>query len=303
MLAAKLNAQGVRAFMHLIPEDVAKEIGQSISRHPDEAGIGDEFAVYGAYNEELELPRGAMVLQRSGDSLILRSLFVEADSREMGAAGLMLQEVLRDALYADDIEGIEYLAAEDSPEQMEVAEFLARRGFARDEAEEKYFITSLSDILAAGRLSKAPEGGAEALKEVSPAALRSLSNELSGKETTFVPLPINKEDYEEELSMVTMKDGAIRDLVLLEKDEEGLVLSYALSRGNGLGVMTALAAALRRAEKKYGADCALRIPTVTLSGEHLVEKIVPGASCKSFVHCHYSLLPLYKAAFGEGKGR
>ena len=299
METVRVGAQSVAAFSHLISPNVEDEIKKSINRHPDDPVIGDGFLIYGAYDEDLMIAMGALVIQVAGTVVMIRSLFVDPSVRKRGIAYMLVNELIYDVLGADDLEGIELLAMTESPEQMEVAEYLHNMGFVCEDAEESCYSTILSRILENGRLAKAPEKGAIPLKEVSEKALRSLGNKLDGDEDTFIPIPINREDYDQDVSMVVMKDDEVTDIVFIQKSRRGLIVSYVLSRGNGISVMTAIAAAMRAAAQKYRPDMPVKIPVVTPEGKKLVEQIVSDAYENRYIRCYYSMLPLYRSVYGE----
>lgn len=295
----KLSAQGVVPFMHLISGDVAEEIEAAKAANPGSRAIGDGFHVYGLYDEEEMIPIGALAAQEAGYSFVIRSLYIEPNFRRNGGAGLLLTKLYADALNTDDVVEVELTAAKDSRIQMEVAEYLSRSGFDTEDADEKYYRTTLNEIIKAGVLNKAPETGAIPLNQVEDRLLKRFGNEAAEKENTFVVLPILKDDYDIDVSMAVVNGNEIVDLLLVIHDERGLILQYAYAKEAGRGIIAAFAAAVRTACDKYGEDTSVRIPTVNEAAAKLVEKIAPTATVSKFVRCYFSLLHLCESLYGR----
>ena len=288
----KLSAQGVVPFMHLISGDVAEEIEAVKAANPGSRAIGDGFHVYGLYDEEEMIPIGALAAQEAGYSFVIRSLYVEPNFRRNGGAGLLLGDLLCDALRTEDVVEVEMIAAKDSEIQMEVVKYLENHGFETTEADERYYRTTVKEIIETGVLAKAPKKGAIPLNQVEDGLLKRFGNEAATKENAFVVLPILKEDYDSEMSMAVIGNDEIIDLLLIVHDEEGLILQYAYAKEAGRGIIAAFAASLRNAREKYGEDTTVRIPTVNEAAAKLVEKIAPTAEVSEYVRCCYSLLAL-----------
>ena len=302
MKVAKLNSKGIMPFMHLIEQGVAKEIESLVGAHPDNPLIGDGFNVYGLYDEEEMIAQGALVVQIAGYNLMIRSLFVDPEYRGIGGATKLMDTVINDAFETDDIAEIELLAGCSNEGEMMVAGFLRSRGFQNEDAEERYYSATVSQIIESGVLPKfIGRGGAQPLFFTTDAALKGLGTEMAQMSAVFVPLPIVRTDYEQDVSMLIEKDGRITDIVLIEKEDDDLILSYALATGSGTGIMSALAASMKVAAEKYGEDVTIRIPTVNELSSALVKKIIPGASCTEYVRCYMSMLPLYEKIYGYGE--
>ena len=302
MEVAKLNSKGVMPFMNLIEQGVAHEIESLVGSHPDNPLIGDGFNVYGLYDEEERIAQGALVVQTAGYSVMIRSLFVVPEYRNLGGATMLMDTLVSDVFETDDIAEIELLAGYTSEGEMMVVDFLRNRGFETEEAEERYYSTTVAQIVESGVLPKfAGRGGAQSLFFTTDAALKGLGTEMAKMSSVFVPLPIDRTNYEQDVSMVIEKDGRITDIVLIEKDDDDLILSYALATGTGTGIMSAFAAAMKVAGEKYGEDVVIRIPTVNEISSALVKKIIPGARCTEYVRCYMSMLPLYERMYGYGE--
>ncbi|MCR5520533.1 MAG: GNAT family N-acetyltransferase [Lachnospiraceae bacterium] len=302
MKVAKLNSKGIMPFMHLIEQGVAKEIESLVGSHPDNPLIGDGFNVYGLYDEDEMIAQGALVVQIAGYNLMIRSLFVDPEYRGIGGATKLMDTVINDAFETDDIAEIELLAGCSNEGEMMVAGFLKSRGFQNEDAEERYYSTTVSQIIESGVLPKfIGRGGAQPLFFTTDAALKGLGTEMAQMSAVFVPLPIVRTDYEQDVSMLIEKDGRITDIVLIEKEDDDLILSYALATGSGTGIMSALAASMKVAAEKYGEDVTIRIPTVNELSSALVKKIIPGANCTEYVRCYMSMLPLYERIYGYGE--
>ena len=302
MKVAKLNSKGIMPFMHLIEQGVAKEIESLVGAHPDNPLIGDGFNVYGLYDEEEMIAQGALVVQIAGYNLMIRSPFVDPEYRGIGGATKLMDTVINDAFETDDIAEIELLAGCSNEGEMMVAGFLRSRGFQNEDAEERYYSATVSQIIESGVLPKfIGRGGAQPLFFTTDAALKGLGTEMAQMSAVFVPLPIVRTDYEQDVSMLIEKDGRITDIVLIEKEDDDLILSYALATGSGTGIMSALAASMKVAAEKYGEDVTIRIPTVNELSSALVKKIIPGASCTEYVRCYMSMLPLYEKIYGYGE--
>ncbi len=299
MDVVKLNAKGIPPFMHLIEAETGGILENLTHGNPDSFMIGNGFMVYGLYNPNLKKAQGALVAQVAGTSVVIRSLFVDPFYSGFGGGTMLIEELTSDVFYMDNISEIEFLASSKDPSQMEVAGFLKSRGFESEVAEEAYYRVRLSEIINAGVLSKASDRATHPLKEASDSALRRLGNELVEGGDAFISLPIKKQDYDEDVSMVIEKDGAISDIVLVSHDDSGLILSYAYSKGSGMGIISALSAAVNRAVEKFGAETLLRIPTVTDVSKKIVDKIIPGARSEGYIRCYYSMLPLYENIYGR----
>ena len=289
--------------MHLINEGVAKELETAIAESSEEGFLGGGFSVYGIYHEEAMIAEGALVAQVIGYTVCIRSIFVDSRYRSFGGGTMLLEKLLEDVLGSDDIEEIEFLADDSSEREQEVVRFLKGKGFLSEEAPDRFFSASLGQIDAAKVLSRfVNKRGAVALKDVSDRDLKILGDMLSGKDTAFVDLPIKRDAFEQEVSMVTMEDGRICDLVLMEKDDDGLSVAFAYS-GNASGtVMIAFGAAMQAALKKHGPEMRIMIPTVNDVSAGLVSKIVPDAKSLGFTRCFMPMLPVYEAVYGRKGG-
>ncbi len=298
METIKLNAQGVSSFLNLISSDVAKEIETAKEKNPDQVGIGDGFSVYGLYDEQMLIPLGALAVQESGYSVMIRSLYIVPEARERGGANMLLAALVSDCLIAEDITEIELIAAKDSDIQMETVSYLKRWGFESEDAVEKYYRTTVGDILTSGVLDKAPITGVLALKEVDDRILKRFGNDAANIDIAYVELPIVKEDYDTDVSTVSVGNDELYALVLVVHDEKGLIVQYVYAKEPGRNVVSTLKAAVCAARDKYGDDTPVRIPTVNEAGSRLAEKIAPSAKVSSFIRCFYPLLPVYERIFG-----
>ena len=302
MEVAKLNSKGVMPFMNLIEQGVALEIENLVGSHPNNPLIGDGFNVYGLYDEEELIAQGALVVQIAGYNVMIRSLFVAPEYRNNGGATMLMDTLVNDAFETDDIAEIELLAGYSNEGEMMVVDFLRSRGFQIEDAEERYYSATVSQIIESGVLPKfAGRGGAQSLFFTTDAALKGLGTEMAKMSSVFVPLPIQRTNYEQDVSMVIEKDGRITDIVLVEKDDDDLILSYALATGTGTVIMSAFAAAMKVAKEKYGEDVVIKIPTVNEISSALVRKIIPNARCTEYVRCYMSMLPLYESMYGYGE--
>lgn len=295
----KLSAQGVVPFMHLISGDVAEEIEAAKEVHPGNGAIGDGFHVYGLFDEEEMIPIGALAIQKAGYTLIIRSLYVEPAFREKGGAEMLVNAVRAEALRNADILEIEFVAAGNSNEQMEVARYLAGIGFDMEESDEKYFRATIGEIDEAGVIKNVPTSGVIPLRDVEDRLIRSFGNDSATKDNTFVQLPIVKDDYDTDISMAVIRNNEIFDLVLVARDEEGLILQYVYAKESGRSIIAALSAAVGVAREKLGEQAVVRIPTVKEAGSRLVEKIIPKARVSDYVKCTYQMMPVYETVYGK----
>ncbi|MCR4721329.1 MAG: hypothetical protein K5655_06355 [Lachnospiraceae bacterium] len=304
MQVLNLSAKGVRPFLHLIDEGVAKEIDNSLKKNKGESDlIGDGFYVYGAFQEEAGIPQGALAVQIDGYTVSIRSLFMKPEYRLFGGATMMLDTLTAEVLSSDDIIEIEFFADDSSSRDKEIGEFLKEKGFLSEKAPDKYYKTTLGAVRDGEVLSKyVGKGGTVSLGEVSDKALRVLGSELADNERSFIDLPIVKSDYDTDISTVTITRDKICDLVLVAKDEDGLVLEWVWAGNESGKVIKALAGAMNKAIEKYGPDTVLRIPTVNDVSSGLVEKIVEGAECFGFTRYYMPLLPVLEAMYKRKDG-
>ncbi|MCR5278014.1 MAG: hypothetical protein K6E19_01105 [Lachnospiraceae bacterium] len=300
MDVSRLSSINIDPFMDMIPGDVAEEIKAVMGNRKKMLKSG--FVIYGLYDTDLNVAEGALVAQLTGAVATIRSLYVDPFYRGFGGGAMLLDELKMDVFESGDIAEIEFMAAMNSDAEAEAAEFLFHEGYAKEDTSEAWFATTLEEIHLAGVLAKIDTSKAVSLRDADEHQLRKLSKSLVGGEDTFVELPIRKADYEQDLSMVIHnKKGEITDILLVEKEGDEIILSYAFSAGSSIGIGVTLAAAVRKSLEKYPKETKVLIPTVTDAGRKLTAKIVPNAKYTGYVRCVYSLLPMYVRVYGREK--
>lgn len=232
---------------------------------------------------------GAAVFRENAHYIELLWIYVEPEFRRMGFAKALIDRMM------STIETSEYFVGMyteyESGKEIELDTLLSVMEFKREEQEWSSYSFQLSDTLGLHEFEKKNQDklrirGLNRISECTDTMKKRFSHELyHSEEVKPIELPIDWENYDDELSCVYIEEGEIEGVFLLETDEQRINIAFAYVKNNPYVFPYMLGRSFMKAVEKYeGTNPEVTVTVFEETTEKLLQKLVPNA--KNIIMTH-----------------
>jgi GNAT superfamily N-acetyltransferase len=227
-----------------------------------------------------DIAAGALFAQMRSAWLDIGWIYVAPEYRGRGMGKLLLSSLAMSARRTPGVSGVfaEYpnLPDEDSPDTM-----FRMNGFRVEDISKPFYVFTLEELAKNPFWQKkADSRNTIPLGQADEHMLKAFSVQLMETDRPVaVALPIDRREYHPDLSMVYVKDGTIRGVLLFQESGGMLDLAYIHvlpNNGDAMGFM--LKKAGQAALDAYPPGTPVNVVTVNAASEAIVEKLFPDSN-------------------------
>lgn len=234
--------------------------------------LEESVVCIGAVDDEKNLEAvGILIGQVINNKMHLIWLYVDENSRSKGIGGSLVMRMInlcRKQVYE--------IIAEYEPSNWSLDNIFYDLGFKQEHFKQECYLCTIGE-LKQREFFKKPLSKNEVtpLKDVSTGMLNTFSQRLEKSQgIVAIDLPIDKGEYEKDISMFCTSGLNITDCVFIKYINNQLEMVYAYSGSHGTSFAKVLLACGIEAMKKYPDETIILLPTINHKAAAIIEKML-----------------------------
>ena len=247
-----------------------------------------------AVKGEEDLFLGTAVFRENAHYMELLWIYVEPEFRRMGFAAALIECML------SVIETSEYFMGMytdyETEKETELDALLLAMGFEREKQEWPSYSFRLSDMLELHEVVKNKKDDRRIselsrISECTDIMKKRYSDKLyHSEEVNLIELPIDWENYDDDLSCVYIKEGEIEGVFLLETDEQHIHVAFAYAKNNPYVFSYMLIYSFMKGIERYKeTDPEVTVTVFEETTEKLLQKLAPGVKGILMTHAQKTI--------------
>lgn len=245
----RLNAEKMNKFTELLPTEYA---------------YSENMFAYGMIKDDV--PCAVALLETEYNDVFINYFYVRSD--DSSDTYYFINSIAYE-MSGLGMERLVYNYLEDEFEQRRMANL----GFLSIPGDGAVFEFSIKDLLLI-KLLNTPSNNTIALKNIGGIELKALCSEISEKCMDIVEMPIRKEDYIADCSVVYMENNVPNGIMLLEKVNDTLLIPYIYSTSsNPMAIVDMMRFMFTNAKAKFDENTICRAYVIDLLLVKIIEKI------------------------------
>jgi ribosomal protein S18 acetylase RimI-like enzyme len=232
------------------------------------------------------VPVGLLAAEMSGASLNIFWLYIDTDHRRQSAGEMLLETLLDSVYWVEEIFSVSAVFP-DNGNAEDVKAFFESAGFFFEENEAAIYTFKVNQLdgFAALNSVRSSVDKAETMvnKIVMPLGnspkhlLGQLNADLAKADISAVPLPIDKDDYDEG-SILCVQNNTAKGVLLLRRNEDGLEIPFVyVSPGTANSIPVMFAVTAEFLIKQFDGETMVSVSVVNKQSAALAEKLLDGA--------------------------
>lgn len=263
MVCIRINETELKKVMYMIPNNLITDYI-----------LNENYLLFGLYEEDDII--GVSVIQRKSKKVIIEYIYIKEESFNDDTFSELINEISYES-FMDGYEILEWNFIE--RESSALLEMFNRYGFKIENGSGAMFEFKIKDL----NINRNTYKNVVSLKDADEILIKNLCKIIVERGEDIVEMPVNKEMYDDECSVVYMDDNKAGAMLLLqEKDNGNLVIPYMFScSSNAMAIVDMMIFIYQRAKEKYDENtvCTTYIPDLILM--KIIEKIIGIESIKS----------------------